>query len=1029
MAKIVRRFARFIFIYGRVGLVTGFIALVCAMGFLAIPPGVQPAQAEGSRELTAFGGYRPWLEYTTRVNAGIIRANVIKVYARVGETINLGSSAIGTGVADILYRAPDGAAGNCAGTGTGRINNRAEELAGPLPGGYNPCVVTVNPGQEGVWEIEFTGPVIDAALVSPPPLLANANWPAPNLTHRFVAAWDVTVLDATATPIPGRVYANYLPLNLGANNLAINSRFLILTRDGYQYRFDLNGMDPFAFILFANNQGFVDAASSNRLFKSINLGAGNTLPAGVSFQNPRDPDTPVSVTHKIFLNPPSADLPATAAVPGGGTTWLLSPPTPPPTASNFEFTGQEGTPGQAGTSPLGGFFGFDAVGEGSYQIILDTNQNNTYGDGSDRILLGSAFSGNNMVFWDGLDGAGTPLPAGTVPYGAEIRLSSGEIHFPLLDPESNPNGLILERTNGPAPLPDFKIYYDDSDISPVVGTPPNPLVAPPTGLDSSGGAHDFSGNFGNEKGLDTWTLIYSDPISLTGGVVLAEADLQVTKKGPATLPAGSPITYTVTVTNAGPSHVTKANFKDIVPPQITGVSWSCNLVSGVGSCGPPANGTGNTISITMDLNNGAVGVFTVVGTVDPSTSGNLTNTATITRPPDVTDPDPTNNRSTVTTTIVAQPGLTLDKSVIPAGQVPPGQTLTYTLCYSNNGSVPTTGVVLTDSIPAKTTYVTGSASTSPTVEYNDGSGWSGTEPLTGTTGLRWRTNNLPADKVTRCVNFKVQVDKTLAVSGSTTINIVNTATIASDQIGPKSDTVQTPVIVLVDPAITKEANVNEARPGDEVIFTITARNNGNTNATNVRVVDPVPSFLDIVSVGSAPERPVQIAGQVFTVTIGTLAPGEQVNITLRTLVNNSASEGVPQVRNVATLHYNEGAPLNDLADISVPAGPPPPDGGEPPPDGGGGEPPPDGGGGDGGGDDDDDEPPPPPPPTPTPTPVPAGEPVPTLPVAFLPETGTKEMSHDGLTGGVTLGLVTLVGIGVTFLYVRQRRAGKIDRQE
>ncbi len=68
--------------------ISSLALLVCTLGY-----STQPVYAEGSRELTASGGDRPHLEFSNITNAGILRKTVIKVYANVGETINLGSSA------------------------------------------------------------------------------------------------------------------------------------------------------------------------------------------------------------------------------------------------------------------------------------------------------------------------------------------------------------------------------------------------------------------------------------------------------------------------------------------------------------------------------------------------------------------------------------------------------------------------------------------------------------------------------------------------------------------------------------------------------------------------------------------------------------------------------------------------------------------------------------------------------------------------------------------------------------------------
>jgi uncharacterized repeat protein (TIGR01451 family) len=65
------------------------------------------------------------------------------------------------------------------------------------------------------------------------------------------------------------------------------------------------------------------------------------------------------------------------------------------------------------------------------------------------------------------------------------------------------------------------------------------------------------------------------------------------------------------------------------------------------------------------------------------------------------------SQSTDTTTILA-PNVTATKSVLPAGNQPPGTTLTYTLVVNNAGSANALTVKLTDPIPANTTYVPGS---------------------------------------------------------------------------------------------------------------------------------------------------------------------------------------------------------------------------------------------------------------------------------------------------------------------------------
>jgi uncharacterized repeat protein (TIGR01451 family) len=59
------------------------------------------------------------------------------------------------------------------------------------------------------------------------------------------------------------------------------------------------------------------------------------------------------------------------------------------------------------------------------------------------------------------------------------------------------------------------------------------------------------------------------------------------------------------------------------------------------------------------------------------------------------------------TTTITSPLLAVVKSVLPAGDQAPGTTLAYTVVVTNNGTADALNVVLTDPIPANTTYTGG----------------------------------------------------------------------------------------------------------------------------------------------------------------------------------------------------------------------------------------------------------------------------------------------------------------------------------
>ena len=302
----------------------------------------------------------------------------------------------------------------------------------------------------------------------------------------YVNAWDITVRSAGGTIVPGRAFTNYLSLNMGANNIAFNPDLFVQTQDGHRYRIDPNGLDPFVFIFFANNQGFRSSTGAS-LYRSVQLTTLDAFQNGENVHNPNAADTANDVTHKIFLTTPDPALPASAPSPSGNT-WLVVPPTDPPTPSNFSFEGSEGTPGQAGQG-AGGIFRFDSSDSGNHAVVVDLNRDGTYGNANDRTLAGVVTQGANQVVWDGRDGNGTPVTSSATAFQVRLTLHSAEVHFPLFDAENNPNGLILERQI-PAPS-GYNVFYNDTGTE-RRGTPPSPADAR-LGVSSQTGAQAFSG--------------------------------------------------------------------------------------------------------------------------------------------------------------------------------------------------------------------------------------------------------------------------------------------------------------------------------------------------------------------------------------------------------------------------------------------------------------------------------------------------------------------------------------------------------
>jgi uncharacterized repeat protein (TIGR01451 family) len=707
------------------------------VAFLVFTLAALPASAEGSRTSHPGGapGTRAWLEFITggpdSVTAGIPRTSVIRVFARVGETIYLGSSAVGVGSGRIEYRNPFGVAGTCGAAGL--IANRTQELAGPAPlnaAGYTPCVISV--GVEGIWEVDFYSPNPTGGGNNNPTLTgADAAWTQTDTTRQATAAWDVTVVSTGGVEIPGRAYANYLALNLGsngtlANPAALDTVYYILTQDGYLYSVDMNRMNPHGFIFFANNRGFRDAAG-NALYRSVQLDLADQFIPPENVHNPLLADDASNTTHKIFFNLPASDLPPTSIL-NGRTEWLRTPFITPPVPSNFQFVGDSGVPGQIGVGE-GGTFSFDVPAgfSGSFTIELDLNGDLDFTDPVDRRIVGSTTAGvRNNIVWDGLDGQGNLPGFTTINFQVQVTLNGGEVHFPFLDVEANPGGLQIARLSGLGTLPDYTVYYNDDHPSLLIEPgqiPPSPLSAL-GGISSLGGIHSWNTTnnlvqaYGNHKGIDTWVLVPGPPALFQGGISMGFADLGIEKidlQDP--IPQGGTVEYRLRVYNLGPTDASPATVVDDFPDYLYDITWNCQPGPGA-FC--TSGGSGDLLDAQVSLPVGGEVIYTIRARVRNEAPDPFPNTAQVIPPPAVSDPNPGNNTDDEQTSIFrpgqpARPGLDspgdfsggdsgvgryIRKSV-DRPFAAPGSEQVYTITITNSADEPMTGVFMVDAVPAE----------------------------------------------------------------------------------------------------------------------------------------------------------------------------------------------------------------------------------------------------------------------------------------------------------------------------------------
>ncbi|MBL9152511.1 MAG: DUF11 domain-containing protein, partial [Verrucomicrobiales bacterium] len=138
-------------------------------------------------------------------------------------------------------------------------------------------------------------------------------------------------------------------------------------------------------------------------------------------------------------------------------------------------------------------------------------------------------------------------------------------------------------------------------------------------------------------------------INQGSGVVSNDVDLSIVKTSPAEqVVQGGAVTYTITVTNAGPDAATDARVTDTFSDLLTGVTWTASYTGGATG---EASGSGD-IDELVDLPSGGSVVYTVTATVVDAGTAHLaaqaivTNTARVEASSGDTEVNTANNSDT-----------------------------------------------------------------------------------------------------------------------------------------------------------------------------------------------------------------------------------------------------------------------------------------------------------------------------------------------------------------------------------------------
>lgn len=425
--------------------------------------------------------------------------------------------------------------------------------------------------------------------------------------------------------------------------------------------------------------------------------------------------------------------------------------------------------------------------------------------------------------------------------------------------------------------------------------------------------------------------------TVTGSTGPNSADIGVTKTASGTVAAGDVLTYTITVTNAGPSTATNVVLTDSLTQLINSASGAtgAGFVSVASSGGTvcthsPAGTTGRNLNCTIaSLANGASETFTVQ--VRPGgNGGNRSNTATAISN-DTADPNLTDNSTTVTSTVDPRADVTVGKIAIPAS-VPAGQNLTYVVTATNiaNGLSQAANVSITDTLPANLTFISaspasGSCSTTPTANSTTGAGNNQVICNLGTL----------ANGAQRTITIIVRPNtatRGTTITNNVTVTTTTTETDATNNSASANTTVNNPALDLL---INKTESVDPVAVGNNTVYTIMITNQGPSEAENVVITDTLPptrlSFQSntVPAGGSCPTVPtVGSTGGTLICQIPYLAAGQSRNFTVtmqgvakgvdpNAVVVSSTETALGFDTNAANNNITETTTVRTKADVQV----------------------------------------------------------------------------------------------------------------